>query len=57
MHGARKGLAQNSLTTMTKDDSGAIWIGTYKEGINYYHPHLVQFRLLRIIPFQAGAAC
>jgi signal transduction histidine kinase/ligand-binding sensor domain-containing protein/DNA-binding response OmpR family regulator len=44
-----KSLAQNSITSFLKDDLGIIWIGTYKKGLSYYHPHFQQFPLYRTL--------
>lgn len=39
----QKSLSQNSITTAYKDDNGVIWLGTYKQGINYYNENIVKF--------------
>ena len=31
-------LAENSITALFADTDGAVWIGTYKQGVDYYHP-------------------
>ena len=32
-----RSISQNSVISLYKDDTGIIWTGTYKNGINYYH--------------------
>jgi signal transduction histidine kinase/ligand-binding sensor domain-containing protein/DNA-binding response OmpR family regulator len=41
-----KSLSGNSIT-LFKDNSGIIWAGTFKQGINYYHRGIMQFPLFR----------
>ena len=41
-----KSLSGNSIT-LYKDNSGIIWVGTFKQGINYYHSEIMQFPLVR----------
>jgi len=31
-------LAENSITALCADKDGAVWIGTFKQGVDYYHP-------------------
>ncbi|HEY9256722.1 ligand-binding sensor domain-containing protein, partial [Chitinophaga sp.] len=38
-----KSISQNSITTIYKDDQDVIWLGTYKQGVNYYNSNIVQF--------------
>lgn len=38
-----KSISQNSITTIYKDDQGIIWLGTFKQGVNYYNSNIVQF--------------
>ena len=38
-----KSLSQNTITAIYKDDIGIIWLGTYKQGINYLNSNIVQF--------------
>ncbi len=40
-------LSMNSLTDLYKDDLGIIWVGTFKQGINYYHESIIQFPVYR----------
>jgi len=39
-------IAQNSTTALYKDDQQIIWVGTYKQGISYYHKQLLMFPLV-----------
>ncbi|HTD97846.1 MAG TPA: two-component regulator propeller domain-containing protein [Mucilaginibacter sp.] len=39
-------LSGNSIT-LFKDNTGIIWAGTFKQGINYYHSGIMQFPLYR----------
>lgn len=41
-----KSLSGNSLY-LYKDDTGIIWAGTFKQGVNYYHRGIVQFPLYK----------
>lgn len=38
-----KTIGQNSITLMYKDNTGIIWVGTYKKGAGYYHPSIIKF--------------
>ena len=40
-----KTVAQNSITLLYKDNTGIIWVGTYKKGIGYYHENIIKFPL------------
>ncbi|MGF7229891.1 hybrid sensor histidine kinase/response regulator transcription factor, partial [Arachidicoccus sp.] len=40
-----KSLSQNSIVKIYKDNSGIIWLGTYKQGVNYLNSNIVQFPL------------
>ncbi len=31
-------LSENTITALFPDADGAIWVGTYKQGVDYYHP-------------------
>jgi len=31
-------LSENSITALFSDTDGAVWVGTYKQGVDYYHP-------------------
>ena len=42
-----KSLAQNSINCMYKDRDGIIWLGSFKQGVSYYHESIVRFPLLR----------
>ncbi|MEI9922120.1 MAG: two-component regulator propeller domain-containing protein [Bacteroidota bacterium] len=42
-----KGLVQNSINCMYKDRDGIIWLGTFKQGVTYYHESIVRFPLFR----------
>lgn len=37
-------ISQNSTISGYCDNNGIVWIGTYKNGINYYHPDLFKFK-------------
>lgn len=41
-----KSLSGNSLN-LYKDNSGIIWAGTFKQGVNYYHSGIMQFPLFK----------
>ncbi|TFF38922.1 hybrid sensor histidine kinase/response regulator transcription factor [Mucilaginibacter psychrotolerans] len=41
-----KSLSGNSLY-LYKDNSGTIWAGTFKQGLNYYHSGIMQFPLYK----------
>lgn len=36
-------LSNNSIHSLYKDRSGGIWIGTYSDGVNYFHPQKEKF--------------
>ncbi len=38
---------EGNSTVLYKDNEGIIWVGTYKEGVSYYHKSIVQFPLIR----------
>lgn len=40
-----KTIGQNSVTLMYKDNTGIIWVGTYKKGVGYYHESIIKFPL------------
>jgi len=42
-----KSLAQNSINCMYKDRDGIIWLGSFKQGVSYYHESIVRFPLFR----------
>jgi signal transduction histidine kinase/DNA-binding response OmpR family regulator/ligand-binding sensor domain-containing protein len=37
-------ISQNSTTSIFSDSSGIMWVGTYKNGVSYYHPNLFKFK-------------
>jgi signal transduction histidine kinase/ligand-binding sensor domain-containing protein/CheY-like chemotaxis protein/AraC-like DNA-binding protein len=41
----QKAIGQNSITLMYKDNTGIIWVGTYKKGVGYYHESIIKFPL------------
>ncbi|HEY8928802.1 MAG TPA: two-component regulator propeller domain-containing protein [Mucilaginibacter sp.] len=41
-----KSLSGNSIV-LYKDNTGIIWAGTFKQGVNYYHSGIMQFPLYR----------
>jgi len=36
-------ISENSITALFPDVDGAIWVGTYKQGVDYYHPQNRRF--------------
>lgn len=36
-------LSQNSAISLYYDNTGIMWVGTYKNGISYYHPGMFKF--------------
>ncbi|HRI19390.1 MAG TPA: two-component regulator propeller domain-containing protein, partial [Panacibacter sp.] len=40
----------NSINSIYKDNLGIVWLGTYKQGISYYHESLIKFSLYRHQP-------
>ncbi len=40
-----KTVGQNSITLLYKDNTGIIWVGTYKKGVGYYHESIIKFPL------------
>ncbi len=40
-----KTIGQNSITLLYKDNSGIVWVGTYKKGVGYYHESIIKFPL------------
>lgn len=41
-----KSLSQNSISSMYYDRLGVVWIGTFRKGINFYHPGIIKFGVL-----------
>ena len=39
-------LSENSVSTMVKDKDGVIWIGTYRQGLNFFHENIMRFPLI-----------
>lgn len=37
-------IGQNSIISLYCEDNGTIWVGTYKNGLSYYHPDMFKFR-------------
>ncbi|WP_320052709.1 two-component regulator propeller domain-containing protein [uncultured Acetobacteroides sp.] len=37
-------LAQNSATCVYRDNLGIMWVGTYKQGVSYYHESVFKFK-------------
>ncbi len=37
-------ISQNSIISEFCDNDGIVWVGTYKNGISYYHPNMFKFR-------------
>ncbi|WP_207428938.1 hybrid sensor histidine kinase/response regulator transcription factor [Pedobacter sp. SYSU D00535] len=42
-----KSISQNNLSSIYYDDLGTLWVGTYKRGVNYFHPGIVKFGLVK----------
>jgi signal transduction histidine kinase/ligand-binding sensor domain-containing protein/DNA-binding NarL/FixJ family response regulator len=40
-----KTIGQNSITLLFKDNTGIIWVGSYKKGVGYYHESIIKFPL------------
>ncbi|MCR8558068.1 response regulator [Mucilaginibacter sp. BJC16-A38] len=40
-----KTIGQNSITLLYKDNTGIVWVGTYKKGVGYYHESIIKFPL------------
>jgi len=36
-------ISQNSTISLFSDNTGIMWVGTYKNGISYYHPGIFKF--------------
>lgn len=36
-------LSQNSAISLFYDNTGIMWVGTYKNGVSYYHPDMFKF--------------
>ncbi|SHF35997.1 two-component regulator propeller domain-containing protein [Dysgonomonas macrotermitis] len=37
-------ISQNSIISTYCSDDGIVWVGTYKNGLSYYHPDLFKFK-------------
>lgn len=37
-------IRQNSTISLLCEDDGTVWIGTYKNGLSYYHPNMFKFK-------------
>ncbi len=42
-----RSLRHNSATAVYCDHDGITWVGTFKAGVSYYHPHQIQFTLYK----------
>lgn len=40
-------LSQNNLYSIYYDDLKTIWIGTSKKGVNFFHPNIIKFGLIK----------
>ncbi len=40
-----RSIIQNSLTCLYCDDSGIVWVGTYKRGVSYYNESIFKFKI------------
>ena len=45
-----RSVCQNSIISLYYDSQGVMWVGSYKNGVSYYHPNLYKFR--QEIPMQ-----
>lgn len=45
-------LSQNSAISLFYDNTGIMWVGTYKNGISYYHPVMFKFEKSPLYFFQ-----
>ena len=41
-------LSENTITTLFSDRDGIVWVGTFKQGVDYYHPSFKRFKTLKI---------
>ncbi len=39
-----KSIGQNSIISLYCEDNGTLWVGTYKNGLAYYHPNMFKFK-------------
>lgn len=46
-----KRLSHSSIRSLFIDNQGGIWVGTYYDGINYYHPFAPTFKTLEYSPY------
>jgi signal transduction histidine kinase/ligand-binding sensor domain-containing protein/DNA-binding response OmpR family regulator len=47
-----RSIAENTITTLYKDNTGTMWMGTYKKGVSYYQHNMLRFPLYRRQPGQ-----
>jgi signal transduction histidine kinase/ligand-binding sensor domain-containing protein/DNA-binding response OmpR family regulator len=50
-----RSIAENTITTLYKDNTGTMWAGTFKKGIGYYQHNMLRFPLYRRQPGQQGS--
>lgn len=48
-------LAENSITSLYRDDQGIMWVGTYKRGVSYYHENIYRFDLYKRYALDASS--
>jgi signal transduction histidine kinase/ligand-binding sensor domain-containing protein/DNA-binding response OmpR family regulator len=41
-------ISENSITALYTDADGIVWVGTYKQGLNFYHPSNRRFNAIKI---------
>ena len=41
-------LSENTVTALFSDVDGIVWVGTYKQGVDYYHPSNRRFSTVKI---------
>jgi len=50
-----RSIAENTITALYKDNTGTMWLGTFKKGISYYQHNMLRFPLYRRQPGQPGS--
>jgi signal transduction histidine kinase/ligand-binding sensor domain-containing protein/DNA-binding response OmpR family regulator len=48
-------IAENSITSLYKDEQGIMWLGTYKRGVSYYHKNIFRFDIYRRYALDPGS--
>lgn len=42
-----KSLSQSNISSIYYDDLGMVWIGTFRKGVNFYHPDIIKFNIIK----------